>query len=259
MAKRPSSFGEQLRTRRQQLGLSQLQLALDAGISARHLCFIETGRAQASREMVLHLAGHLKLQLREQNLWLLGAGFAPAFEQRGLDAPDLSFVREAAARILANHDPFPAVVLDGGRNIVMGNQGAQRLNASVAPWLLEAPVNIYRLLLHRDGLSRRIVDFEEYSRCLLARLERDVEVTGDPELQKLLTELNAYPGIGRGAGPPSHAKVALSLRITDRGRELAFLTTIATFGTPVDVTVSELVIESLFPADASTAKAWRTR
>jgi transcriptional regulator with XRE-family HTH domain len=252
------SFGEKLRGRRRTLGLSQLRLALEAGVSARHLSFIESGRSQPSREMVLRLAQQLRVPLREQNAFLLAAGFAPAFEQRALDAPELAAVREAAALVLANHEPFPAVALDRRRDVVMSNRAGAHLVESVAPELLAPTTNIYRVLLHPRGLASRIVGFAEYSSHLLARLQRDAEVSADGELGALLAEVERYPGVGSvNQATPSNATAFLTLRVRDEAGELAFVTTLATFGTPFDVTVSELIIESLFPANAFTAKRLR--
>lgn len=254
----PTSFGEKVKSRRRSLGLSQLQLAVDAGVSSRHLSFIETGRSRPSRDMVLRLADELRVPLREQNALLLAAGFAPAFEQRDLDAPALSAVRAAAALVLASHEPFPAVAIDRHRNIVMSNRAAELLSRDVGPEALGPPLNIYRLLLHPQGLSRRIVGFDEYRGHLLGRLQRDAELSGNAELYALLAEVEAYPGARAIAkATPHRGDVALTLRLRDEAGELAFITTIATFGTPFDVTVSELVIESLVPADEATARRVR--
>jgi transcriptional regulator with XRE-family HTH domain len=254
------SFGALLKGHRRTLGLSQLQLSVDAGISPRHLSFIESGRASPSREMVLRIARHLRRSLREQNALLVAAGFAPAFEQRALDAPELEAVRAAAALVLANHEPFPAIALDRRRNVVMGNRAGTWLSEGIAPELQGPAMNVFRVLLHPEGLAPRIVGFEAYSSHLLARLQRDAETSADPELFALLDEVAQYPGVGSAEdAAPNTTTSALSLRLRVRGGELAFITTIATFGTPFDVTVSELVIESLFPADEFTAQHLRAR
>jgi transcriptional regulator with XRE-family HTH domain len=252
----PASFGQRLKARRATLGLSQLQLAVDADVSPRHLSFIETGRSRPSREMVLRLAEQLRVPLREQNLLLLAAGFAPEFAQHELHEPELSAVRDAAALVLENHEPFPAVALDRRRDIVMSNRAAPWLLEGLPPALLGPPLNIYRLLLHPDGLARRIVDFAADGYPLLARLRRDAETSGDAELHALAAELAGYPGLATHA-TPSPAGAALQLRLRDGARELAFVATLATFGTPFDVTVSELVIECLFPVDDYTAARCR--
>jgi transcriptional regulator with XRE-family HTH domain len=254
----PRSFGERIKSKRENLRLSQLQLAVDADVSPRHLSFIETGRSRPSRQMVLRLARQLRVPLREQNALLIAAGFAPAFAQMDIEEPEMSAVRDAAALVLERHEPFPAVALDRRRRIVMRNRAALHLLRGVAPHLLTPDMNIYRLLLHPDGLARRIVNFEEYSHYLLARLQRDAEVSGDGELGALLAEVEDYPRVRSGREPePGPGKVALLLRLRDETGELAFITTIATFGMPFDVTLSELVIESLFPADEHTATRLR--
>jgi transcriptional regulator with XRE-family HTH domain len=257
-----TTFGIQLRRRRHSLGLSQLQLAADAGVSPRHLSFIETGRARPSRQMVLRLAERLRVPLRDRNQLLLAAGFAPAYQRRDLHAPELGAVHNAAVLVLRSHEPFPAVALDRRRDIVMANQAAARLRQEMAPALRGAPLNIYRLLLHPDGLARRIVGFRAYAQHLLARLRDDAETTNDPDLGALLSEVTSYAGVDAAAGEPSDAAdgAALTLRLRDgaaAGGQLAFVTTVATFGTPLDLTVSELVIESLVPADAATAARLR--
>jgi transcriptional regulator with XRE-family HTH domain len=259
VAHAPASVGERIKRRRRDLGLSQLRLAVDADVSARHLSFIETGRARPSREMVLRLAEQLRVPLREQNALLLAAGFAPAFAQRDLDEPEMAAVRAAAALVLENHEPFPAIALDRRRDIVMHNRAALFLLRGVAAELLRPRPNIYRLILHPDGFAPRIVNLEAYSHHLLVRLQRDAELSGDGELRGLLAEVEKYPR-GRAKWEPGSldgpldGPVALPLRLRSETGELAFITTIATFGTPFDVTLSELVIESLIPADEVTAQ-----
>jgi transcriptional regulator with XRE-family HTH domain len=254
----PPSFGERLKSRRQRLGVSQLQLAVDAGVSPRHLSFIETGRSRPSREMVLRLAERLRLPLRDQNTLLLAAGFAPAFAQADLEAPELGAVRRAAALVLANHEPFPAIAIDRRRNVVMSNAGAKALLGELPREVREPAINIYRLLLHPQGLARRIVNFAEYAPHLVARLQRDADTYGDEDLLALLAEVQGYPALRAIARAEPTEGAALTLRLRDDdGGELAFLTMIATFGTPFDVTVAELVVESLFPADARTAAHFR--
>ncbi|MBI5495337.1 MAG: helix-turn-helix transcriptional regulator [Deltaproteobacteria bacterium] len=251
-------FGERLKTWRHTRRLSQLQLALVARVSPRHLSFIETGRAQPSREMVHLLAEHLRLPLRERNALLLAAGFAPAFERRDLGAPEMSAVRAAVSMILKNHEPFPAIAVDRRWNVVMSNSAVPLIAEGVAPELLAPPVNVYRLSLHRDGLRRRVLNFDEYARHLLGRIRHDVEVSGDVELLDLLGEVEAYPGLGAFAEvAPQRGNVVLPIRLRHETGELAFFTTITTFGTPCDVTVEELAIESFFPADHSTAERVR--
>jgi transcriptional regulator with XRE-family HTH domain len=254
------TFGEHLRRWRDARRLSQLQLAVDAGVSPRHLSFIETGRAQPSREMVLRLAVQLQLPLREQNVLLLAAGLAPAFEARAWASPELSAVREAVAMVLAAHEPFPALAVDRAWNVVMSNCGAPLLAEGVAPELLGARANVYRISLHPEGLRPRVVNFADYARHLVARLRRDAATSGDRDLFALLREVESYPGMPAVADGDGHpGDVALPLRLRSACGELSFITMIATFGTPFDVTVAELAIESFFPADAATARLLRDR
>lgn len=254
-----ASLGEKIKARRKQVGVSQLRLATDAKVSPRHLSFIETGRSQPSRAMVLRLAEQLRVPLREQNAFLLAAGYAPAFEQHDLGAPQMRAVRDAAAQVLADHNPFPAVALDRGRNIVMSNDAAAFMQEGVDAAIVEPPVNIYRLLLHPAGLSTRIIDLPQYRAQLLARLHREVQASDDSELAALLTEVEGYgPTAEFDLNDPTHEHGVLVLRLRDGDRELALVSMLATFGTPMEVTASELVIESLFPADAYTAERLRT-
>jgi transcriptional regulator with XRE-family HTH domain len=253
-------LGALLREWRRRRRLSQLDLALEADVSARHLSFLETGRAKPSREMVLRLADRLELPLREQNRMLLAAGFAPAWEERTIDAPEMAPAREALARLLAAHEPYPAVVVDRGWNVVAANGSLSLFTGLVAPELLQAPVNVLRVTLHPDGMAPRLADYGEIREHLLNRLRRHVEVTGDPELAALYEELSAYPPpLGTAADTPAvhhglAGEIALPLRLRhpDAG-ELAFISTVATFGTAIDVTLAELSIEAFFPADAETA------
>ena len=255
-----SEFGKQLRKWRQTRRLSQLQLAVDAGVSPRHLSFIETGRSQPSREMVLLLAEQLELPLREQNAMLLAAGFAPAFEGRSLDSPEMSVVRESVAMVLKSHEPFPAITVDRKWNVVMNNCGAPLLTEGLSLERLGPVVNVYRLSLHPDGLRPRVLNFPEYARHLVARLRHDATLSGDGELFELLSEVESYPGMKSIAGiSPSRGNVALPLRLRSAQGDLSFITMIATFGTPFDVTVSELAVESFFPADDITARLVRER
>jgi transcriptional regulator with XRE-family HTH domain len=242
--------------------MSQMDLAIQADISTRHLSFVETGRSAPSREMVLQLAEHLEVPLRERNRLLLAAGYAPVFGETPLDAPELSAVRAAVRQLLAAHEPYPAVVLDRGWNLVEANASLALLTDLVAAELLTPPANVLRATLHPDGLSRHIVNLPEWRAHLLSRLRRQVEVTGDEELAALLAELRGYPGatVSPGASPeqpPAPGDIVVPLRIRTAGGELAFLSTIAAFGTPLDVTVAELSIESFYPADPATAAALR--
>jgi transcriptional regulator with XRE-family HTH domain len=251
--------GDLLREWRQRRRRSQLDLALEAEVSARHLSFVETGRSRPSRELVLHLAEHLEVPLRERNSLLLAAGYAPSYRQRSLDADELEPVRDALDKILRGHEPFPAVVVDRRWDIVAANASLlELLGPLVAPQLLEPPANALRITLHPDGLAPHIENLAEYADHLLARLDRQAAVVADEGLEDLARELRSYPGMP--AGPVAHGDVAdrlfapLVLRLGD-GSRLTFFSTIATFGTALDVTVAELAIEQFFPADAETASA----
>ena len=246
--------GALLRNWRQRRHLSQLDLALDAGVSARHLSFVETGRSRPSPEMVLLLAEELEVPLRDRNQLLLAAGYAPVYGQRGLDEPDMKPVREALDLVLRGHEPYPAVVVDRGWNMVAANSSVGVLTEGVAPGLLAPPANVLRLSLHPDGMAPRILNLGEWRDHLLERLGREVVLTGDEALAALLVELGGYPApegtdVG-GAG----GEIAVPLRLRVGDAELAFFSTVATFGTAVDITVAELSIESFFPADTDTAR-----
>src|SRR5215510_10185491 len=246
------SAGALLREWRQRRNLSQLELALRSAISARHLSFIETGRAQPSREMILHLAERLEVPLRDRNRLLLAAGFAPVFGERSLEESDMAPVREAVERFLTAHEPYPAVVVDRHWNVVAANRGVAYVNRDVAPELRAAPANALRIALHPDGLAPRISNLAAWSGYLLARLRREIEATGDPELESLYDELAAYPGTTTEYDPadppePNDALLMQELRIDDR--RLAFFCTVTTFGTPRDLTLAELTIVAFYPAD----------
>jgi transcriptional regulator with XRE-family HTH domain len=250
-------IGALLREWRHRRRLSQLDLALDAGISARHLSFLETGRSRPSREMVLRLAERLDVPLRERNMLLTAAGFAPVFRERKLDDPALKAARVAVDLILAAHEPFPALAVDRHWTLVAANNAATRLLAGVAPALLQPPVNVLRLSLHQDGLAPRIRNFATWRAHILERLRRQVELTADRVLGALLTELRGYPAAD-GRQPRTetdHAGVFVPLELATEAGTLAFFSTTTVFGTPVDITPSELALEAFFPADAATADA----
>jgi len=249
----PRPVGELLRQWREHRRLSQLGLALEAEISARHLSFVETGRSLPSREMILRLADYLEVPLRERNHLLLAAGYAPVYAETELDAPRMLAVREAVRQILSGHEPYPAVVVDGRWNLVDANASVAMVTGDVPPELLAPPVNVLRASLHPDGMARRIVNLGEWRAHLLGRLRRQVTLTADPELARLYEELCTYPCDQPEVEVPGPGDIVVPLRIRHNGEELAFFGTVATFGTPLDITVAELVIESFFPADARTA------
>jgi transcriptional regulator with XRE-family HTH domain len=246
--------GGLLREWRRRRRLSQLDLASEAGVSARHLSFVETGRARPSRDMVLHLAEHMDIPLRERNQLLLAAGFAPVYSRRGWDDPDMSGVRAALDLVLAAYEPFPAVVIDRAWNLVAGNRGIAPLTEGVAPELLAPPANVLRLSLHPDGMAPRIANLPQWRAHVLHRLAREAHLTGDPGLEALHRDLRALPG-GSDRSPPNGIAVPLRLRVGDD--VLSFLGTVTTFGTAVDLTAAELSIEAFLPADRATAEALR--
>ena len=252
-----STFGELLREWRRRRRLSQLDLSLAANVSARHLSFLENGRAQPSREMVLQLAEELELPLRERNLLLAAAGFTPAYPRRPLDAPEMGAVREAIELVLRNHQPYPAIAVDRYWNIVAMNEAAAVFAQDLPVELLGPPPNVYRISFHPDGWVRRIANFAEYANDLISRLRHDVAVSGDPELSALLHEVESYGTLPPTPLHPPPASVVLPIRLRTPEGELSLFTVISTFGTPVDVTVSELAIETFFPADEATAERLR--
>lgn len=250
--------GPLLREWRKRRRRTQLDLALDAGISARHLSFVETGRSTPSAEMVLLLAERLEVPLRERNHLLLAAGHAPAFPELSLQDPELAPVREALDLVLTRHEPYPALVIDRRWNIVAANSATLALAEWLAPELLEPPHNMQRVV---QGLVPRIVNLGEVLAYFLERLQHQVAITGDEGLAALLEELSRYPVPKHEHDPASQAAargilMPLRLRAPD-GRELSFFGTVATFGTAVEVMTSELSIECFFPADAATAEALR--
>ena len=250
-----TDIGGRLRDWRQRRRLSQLDLALDAEISARHLSFVETGRATPSRDMVLRLAAELDVPLRERNALLLAAGYAPVFAERPPDDRSLRQAMGAIETVLAAHDPFPALAIDRHWNLVSANRGAQALLAGIASSLLEPPVNVLRVSLHPDGAASRIENLGEWKAHLLHRLRKQVEATADPVLLDLFEELKAYPA--PPAGPPDPAAIAVPLCVRSARGTMRFLSTTMLFGTPLEVTLSELAIEIFLPADAETVERLR--
>jgi transcriptional regulator with XRE-family HTH domain len=248
-----AGVGPLLRDWRRRRRLSQLDLALDAGVSARHLSFVETGRSRPSAGMVLQLADRLEVPLRNRNQMLLAAGHAPVFEQHDLEDPEMAPVRQAIDLILDGHEPYPAVVIDRAWEMLGANQAVALLLAGVAEDLMAPPVNVMRLALHPEGMAPRILNLGEWRGHLLERLERQIALTGDPALTALRDEVAAYPGPDHTGG--SEPEIAVPLRLSTELGELSFISTVATFGTAVEVTASELSIESFFPADERTAEA----
>ncbi|HKT99239.1 MAG TPA: helix-turn-helix transcriptional regulator [Paraburkholderia sp.] len=256
------SVGELLREWRQRRRMSQLLLATEADISTRHLSFVESGRSLPSREMVMHLAERLDVPLRERNALLVAAGYAPLYRERPLDDPQLAAAREAVELVLRGHEPYPALAVDRHWNIVAANASLAPLVGDASPALLAAPVNALRLSLHPDGVAPRIVNWHAWRAHLLARLQRQIEASADPALVALHDELAAYPAprhaLPAAAEPHAHQhQIAVPLRIRTTLGELSFYSTTTVFGTPVDITLSELAIEAFFPADTQTAQTLR--
>ncbi|MFC6488001.1 helix-turn-helix domain-containing protein [Nitratireductor sp. GCM10026969] len=253
------SVGALLREWRQRRRLSQLHLALDAGISQRHLSFIESGRAAPSRGMVLTLAETLSVPLRERNRLLLAAGYAPSFGERSLGDPSLKPALDVVQRILDGHAPNPALAIDRHWTMLLANGAVAPLLAEVEDKsLLEAPVNVLRLSLHPKGLAPNILNLAEWHAHVLGRLRGLNEFAADPVIAELEKELSAYPGGGGHRRKTDKASgIAVPFRFRLGSATLSFITTTTVFGAPLDVTLSELAIESFFPADEATARFLR--
>ncbi|MEU7902550.1 helix-turn-helix transcriptional regulator [Actinoplanes sp. NPDC049118] len=251
-----TEVGALLRRWRGDRRLSQLALAGQAGVSTRHLSFVETGRARPTREMILRLAEELAVPLRARNALLLAGGYAPAFPEGDLDGPDLAAVLTSLRAVLSGHEPCPAVLVDRHWTMIDGNAAVTLLVAGVAPELLEPPVNVLRLSLHPEGMAPRILNLAEWRTHVLHRLDRQAYTTGDPVLRSLHDELLALPG-GLAAAEPDG--LAVPLRFAAADRELSFFSFTSVFGTPLDVTLAELAIESFLPADPETAEFLRAR
>jgi transcriptional regulator with XRE-family HTH domain len=250
------SVGTQLREWRQRRRLSQLELSLDAEVSTRHLSFVETGRASPSREMVLRLADRLEVPLRERNRLLTAAGYAPMYAERPLDDPALQAARAAVELVLKGHEPYPALAVDRHWNLVSYNRAVPPLLEGLAPELLRPPVNVMRLSLHPQGLAPRIRNLAQWRAHLLARLRQQVGVSGDATLAALVDELRAYPAPASDSPAEAvEAAVVVPLVLETPSGTLSFISTTTVFGTPVDITLSELALETFFPADAATAAA----
>ncbi len=249
--------GEQIRDWRQMRRRSQMDLALEAEISTRHLSFIETGRSVPSRDMVLRLAGQLDVPLRERNAMLLAAGFAPVYGERSLSDAEMHAARQAIDIVLGGHEPYPALAIDRHWNLVAANRAVGPLIASAALHLLEPPINVIRLSLHPEGLAPLIANLAEWRAHILDRLERQVAATADRLLRSLLEELSSYPAADGAGSRHEIGDVLIPLRLASPIGELSLLTTTTVFGTPMDVTLAELAIESFFPADEVTGERLR--
>lgn len=256
------SVGMLLRDWRRRRRLSQLDLALEAEISQRHLSFVESGRSTPSREMVLRLSEHLEIPLRERNALFIAAGYAPIYRERELDDPGLQAARGAVERILHGHEPHPAIAINRHWTLVSANAAATRLLSGVDPELLAPPINVLRLSIHPQGLASRIGNLREWRAHVLARLARQIETSADATLVALVEELEAYP-VPPGARPyrpenqPGLGGIAVPFELVTEQGTLRFLTTTTVFGTALEITLAELAIESFFPADEETAQAMR--
>ncbi|MGO4213793.1 helix-turn-helix domain-containing protein [Terriglobus sp. 2YAB30_2] len=258
MASAAQTVGEIMRSWRELRRFSQLALAVEAEISQRHLSFIESGRSAPSREMILHLAEHLDVPLRERNVMLLAAGYSPIYGDRSLQDPTLTHAMAALESLLRAHEPYPALLVDRQWNIVGTNQALAPLLDGVAPELLEPPANALRISLHPRGLAPNIVNLSEWRHHLLARLRRQFRISRDPALQVLLSELTDYPF--QSSEWSNHSdnnlahEIAIPLRLRTPKGVLSFLSTVTIFGTPVEIELSEVTLEAFYPADQETAQ-----
>jgi transcriptional regulator with XRE-family HTH domain len=256
----PRDAGAALRTWRELRRVSQLELALAADISPRHLSFIETGRSRPSRQVLLRLAEELAIPLRGRNALLLAAGYAPAYPETPLADAAMRPVREALDRMVTLHDPYPAIVVDRQWNVVTANYSAVGLLDGVSPDLLAPPVNVIRVSLHPRGMAPRTSNFAAWAGHLIGQLHGQVERSGDPDLEALLEEVRRYPGVPAEPPPPGPAdRVVMAVRYATPDGDLALFTAIATLGAPTDVTAAELAIETFYPADEQTADILRRR
>lgn len=262
MTQTESTAGALLRTWRQRRRLSQLELACEASISQRHLSFVESGRSLPSRDMVLHLAEQLAIPLRERNAILVAAGYAPVYQERGFNGPALTAARQAVDAILKAHEPNPALAIDRHWTLVAANNSVQPLLAGVPEAMLTPPVNVLRLSLHPDGLAPKIVNYQEWRSHILARLVQQIDVSADPTLTLLLDELKAYPAPPKSKphrpnGQGDWAGIAVPLELMTNQGTLRFISATTVFGTAVDISLSELAIETFLPADQATVDAVR--
>jgi transcriptional regulator with XRE-family HTH domain len=255
MSEVTSQVGDQIRGWRQRRRMSQLDLALEAEISTRHLSFVETGRAAPSRDMILNLAETLNIPLRERNVILMSGGYAPIFPERQLDAPELNSARAAIDVVLRSHLPYPAFAVDRRWQIVASNRALQPIYAGVAPELLQPPMNALRLSLHPNGMAPRILNLEEWRAHIFSRLREQIAASADPSLIDLYAELRTYGGrSGHDSSKHSDPRTStvVPFRVASPAGPLSFFTTTMVFGTPLDITLSELAVEFFFPADPET-------
>jgi transcriptional regulator with XRE-family HTH domain len=260
-----SGAGALLRDWRQRRRRSQLDLALETGVSARHLSFVETGRSQPSPELLLALAEQLQMPLRERNTLLLAAGYAPRYRETKLDDPALTAARDAMERLIILHDPYPGVVIDQCWNVILANAAATALAAGLPPNLAGPPLNVFRACLHPDGLARATANFPQWAAYLLGQLHRLNAVTADPAVGELVREIDRYPTVtelgdwhqAARQQPPGVLLVPWQLELD--GARLSLFSTVTTFAAPRDVTLAELAVELFYPADEPTATLLRDR
>lgn len=249
-----------IRQWRQRRRMSQMTLALDAGLSTRHLSFVETGRSRPSADALMILAEHLDVPLRERNAMLMAAGYAPRYTQHSLEAPDMSLVRESLTRLLDAHLPYPGLVLDRHWNVVLANSAAMSLVGLLPAFLRTPGINIYRASLHPEGLARFTRNLGEWTRQLLGNLRRSIDSSEDPDLIALEAEVLTYPGIRDAlrAGSSAGARALLvPCELDLPNASLSLFTTLTSFGTPQDVTLQELCIEFFYPANAQSERTLR--
>ncbi|MEV7611699.1 helix-turn-helix transcriptional regulator [Streptomyces sp. NPDC089799] len=257
----PVTVGALLRTWRERRGISQLELAGRADSSSRHISFIETGRSRPSEEMLLKLADHLDVPMRDRNSLLLAAGYAPRYAHTPLDDPSMGTLREGLERLLSGYEPYPALVVDATYNVIAANRGILMLLDGLPEHLLTAPLNAMRITLHPEGLASRILNIKEWRGHLLAQMERQIALARSEPLRALYDEVAAYPVPDRpGDAEPAEPVpyFALPCVIEHDGQVLSFVSSISTFNTPMDVTVAELAIETMLPADPATVKYLRS-
>jgi len=251
---RESQVGKLLRTWRERRRLTQLDLALAADVSTRHISYVETGRSKPTSQMILHLSDQLEIPLRERNVLLLAGGYAPAYPEHELNSPPMSVVNDAINSVLEGHEPYPAIVVDRHWELVAGNAAIAVLTEGAATHLLEPPVNVLRLSLHPEGMAPRIANLGQWREHILYRLAHQAQATGDAALRELHDELAGYPGASPHAQAGAAPAIVVPLRYRTLHGELSFFSTTTVFGTPMDVTVAELAIEAFYPADAPTAE-----
>ena len=249
--------GDLLREWRRHRRLSQLDLASGAEVSTRHLSFMESGRSQPSRDMILRLAEYLDIPLRERNQLLVTAGFAPVYRERRFDDPAFAAVLGSIRLLLKGLEPYPALAVDRHWNLIESNQATQRMLMGLVPQWLKPPINVLRLSLHPEGLAPHIRNLPVWRAHLLDRLRRQIDATHDPELVALLQELRGYPGDDAGGHDVVSGDIAVPMELALGDITLSMLSTTTVFGTPMDVTLAELALEAFVPADEATASHLR--